>query len=149
MRITGYCDQCHKFRPVNVRQFVPRGVQHGICNQCEDEPTPEAIQQWRDGYCDQCHKFRPVNVRQFVPRGVQHGICNQCEDEPTPEAIQQWRDLHRQHERLHPDSPNVRSAEQTMRREHQWTKRGIALSVNWMWAVDRPASQATYGRPKK
>lgn len=38
MRITGYCERCHKIRTVRVQHFRPRThVQHGLCSVCEAE----------------------------------------------------------------------------------------------------------------
>lgn len=38
MRLTGYCEVCHKIRTVRITRFQPgTHVQIGICSACEEE----------------------------------------------------------------------------------------------------------------
>jgi hypothetical protein len=37
MKVIGYCYRCHKIKSVNVTIPRGRGVQIGLCQQCEDK----------------------------------------------------------------------------------------------------------------
>ena len=47
MRITGYCEKCHKIRTVRVTHFRPRvNVQTGVCSPCEVEEDRQRNERW-------------------------------------------------------------------------------------------------------
>jgi hypothetical protein len=39
MRLHGYCARCHKIKMVRVRSIIRRGVQIGICADCEERKS--------------------------------------------------------------------------------------------------------------
>lgn len=42
MRLPGYCMDCHRVRTVRVTRPSPRGVQTGICDDCQDKADDRA-----------------------------------------------------------------------------------------------------------